>query len=405
MNEPVDLTFGGERYLSMVVALNDVEGTQLGLLYVGVEFEEIVAEQRAAQREVLTATGIAMTIGAVIAVGLGLLFTRPVTALALAARRIRENDLQSPVPRVGPRELRDLGAAMDEMRLAIREARENLIGANERLSQRADDSAAGLAALTQELAVVHGVTSGLGRDLGEAMQTASEQLTRLDWVDGACTLLRRPSGELIATAQHGMRPGADDALQATPRRQFSAIGIEDVYIENADVRGPAQALVPHGIRALALLPINGARDYGLLAVSAEHSTESPRATAPCFAPSVPRWRRRSTASSWRRRSRRAAGSLSRCYERCRTARSSSTPRAGASHATRPPPVCSAWRGAPSPGGSSRSGCRCPASPSTACAGPLRQNRKMHATCCSSRTADCSRSPPGRSLSWTAADGA
>jgi PAS domain S-box-containing protein len=272
-NRPVDLTIGGERYLSMVLPLRGTDGTSLGLMYVGVEYDEIVMEQRAAQREVLTATAIVLAIGLVIAVGLGVLFTRPVTALVRSARRIQENDLQSPVPRVGPRELRQLGAAMDEMRVAILEARENLVGANTQLAARAEVSAAGLAAVTQELAVVHGVTTGLGGSAAEAMQVATEQLTRLDWVDAACVLLRRPTGELYPNAEHGMRAGADVALAAVLRRNFATVGTDGVYIENADVRGPVQELVPHGIRALVLLPLTASRDHGLLAVCAERATE------------------------------------------------------------------------------------------------------------------------------------
>jgi len=272
-DHPVDLTIAGERYLSMVLPLRATDGTSLGLMYVGVEYDEIVVEQRAAQREVLTATAIVLTIGLGIAIGLGVLFTRPVTALVRSARRIQENDFQSPVPRVGPRELRQLGAAMDEMRIAIREARENLIGANAQLAARAEASAAGLAAMTQELAVVHGVTTGLARSAAEAMQVATEQLTRLQWVDAACVLLRRPTGELYPDAEHGMRAGADVALAAVLRRSFATIGAEGIYVENADVRGPVQALVPHGIRALALLPLTAGRDHGLLAVCAEHATE------------------------------------------------------------------------------------------------------------------------------------
>ena len=270
---PVNLTIGGEQYLSMVLPLHASDGVMLGLMYVGVDHDAIVMDQRAAQREVLTATAIVLAIGLAIAAGLGVLFTRPVTMLVRSARRIQENDLQSPVPHVGPRELRELGAAMDEMRAAILEARENLIGANAALAARAEASAAGLAEVTQELAVVHGVTSGLGRSAAEAMRVATEQLTRLDWVDAACVLTRRPDGDLVPAAEHGMRPGADEALAAALRRNLATIDTGGVYVENVDVRGPLQTLVPHGIRALALVPLTATRDHGLLAVCAERAID------------------------------------------------------------------------------------------------------------------------------------
>ena len=154
-------------------------------------------------------------------------------------------------------------------------ARENLIGANTALAARAEASAAGLAEVTQELAVVHGVTSGLGRSAAEAMQVATEQLTRLEWVDAVCVLTRRLDGGLVPVAEHGMRAGAAEALAAALRRNLMAIDTAGVYVENVDARGPLQSLVPHGIRAMALVPLTTTRDHGLLAVCGERATEYP----------------------------------------------------------------------------------------------------------------------------------
>jgi hypothetical protein len=67
---PVPLTINGERYLSMVLPLRDSDGANLGLMYVGVEYDAIVMEQHAAQREVLTTTAIALSIGLAIAFAL-----------------------------------------------------------------------------------------------------------------------------------------------------------------------------------------------------------------------------------------------------------------------------------------------------------------------------------------------
>ena len=273
-DHPVEVMIGGEQYLALVTPLNASSGERVALMYVGVDHEAIVAEQREAQREVLTATAIAMTIGALIAAGLGVLFTRPVTQLVRSARRIQDNDLYSAVPRVGPRELRELGEAMDEMRLAILEARENLVGANEQLVARVNESDAGLAAVTQELAVVHGVTTGIVQTPAEAARVVAEQLTRLEWISGVCLLLRS-EGLLRVVAEHGLRPGASSSLEGIVRTEFAGdVPLDGLYFENADSRGPIQVIVPLGIRSLALLPLAGTRgNLGLLAVAAERTTE------------------------------------------------------------------------------------------------------------------------------------
>lgn len=273
-DQPVEVTIGNEQYLSLVTPLNASSGERVALMYVGVGHDKIVTEEREAQREVLTATAIAMTIGTLIAAGLGVLFTRPVTQLVRSARRIQENDLHSAVPRVGPRELRELGEAMDEMRLAILEAQENLVGANEQLVARVTASDAGLAAVTQELSVVHGVTTGIVQTPAEASRVVAEQLTRLDWINGVCLLLRA-DGQLRVVAEHGLRAGASRSLEGIVRTEFAGdVPLEGLYFENADSRGPMQVIVPLGIRSLALLPLVGARgNVGILAVAAERTTE------------------------------------------------------------------------------------------------------------------------------------
>src|SRR4029079_12397341 len=89
--------------------------------------------------------------------------TRPLLALVDAARRIQGTDLQSPVPRSGPRELQELGAALDDMRLAIRAAREQLLGQNAQLEGRAQQTAAVLSERAQDLAVMNAIASDLMR--------------------------------------------------------------------------------------------------------------------------------------------------------------------------------------------------------------------------------------------------
>ena len=59
------------------------------------------------------------------------------------------------MPRRGPQEFRELATALEDARIAIRAAREDLTRVNAGLSQRVDASAASLTAATTELSVMH----------------------------------------------------------------------------------------------------------------------------------------------------------------------------------------------------------------------------------------------------------
>ena len=74
------------------------------------------------ERDFLIALGAALLVGAALAAGAETFVSRPLSALAQTARRIRTGDLDTPVPSAGPSEVRALAAVMEEMRIAIRDA-------------------------------------------------------------------------------------------------------------------------------------------------------------------------------------------------------------------------------------------------------------------------------------------
>jgi len=129
------------------------------------------------------AVGFALAAGVGLAVLLNALTLRSLRKLTRAARRIRGGGLRSPVPRSGPVELRAVGTALNDMRVGVREAREQLLAANEALAAQAAASAAGLSAATGELAMMHGVVAAIARDPGTDARAAVDGLLCLEWVD------------------------------------------------------------------------------------------------------------------------------------------------------------------------------------------------------------------------------
>ena len=268
---------GNESYLSMIVALQAGISGDVGTVYVGVRRSLIDADRSDAQRQVLTAAGIALGVGAVLALGFGLLLTRPVSALASAARRIQNNDLHSPVPRSGPREMRELAGALDEMRLSILETREDLIGHNMELALRADASDAGLSQATVELSVMHNIIEELTHAPADAPDTAAVQLLRLDWIDGASIALRGADGQFRLAADRSFAPGVADAiLRALNGGLTEPTLAAGVFV--GDSRGSLTfaPLAQHDVAAIAIVPMaTSAGIMGALAVTATHPLAYP----------------------------------------------------------------------------------------------------------------------------------
>ncbi len=135
---------GTDHLLSAFVPLTSPTGQPLGHLYVGIDQSLVDASIRESRLGVLRSLAIATAIAALVAWAAALLAIRPIHALAEAARRIQANDLESAVSITGPAEIRGLGEALDDMRLAIREGREAMLLANRDLAAQFDVSTVNL---------------------------------------------------------------------------------------------------------------------------------------------------------------------------------------------------------------------------------------------------------------------
>jgi PAS domain S-box-containing protein len=200
----------------------------------------------------------AAAVGGTLALGFWMLTARPLGSLVAAARRIQADDLNSPVPLAGAREFRDLGRALEEMRRAILASREELVGQNKDLATRAEASSAGLSAVTQELAVMHTVVTESVQAPADSPRVATEQLTRLHWVDAACVALLDRDGRLTIAAESGFRPGAAAATLDVVQHELATQAFADgAFVEDARRTDATRILQSQGVRALAAVPIPG----------------------------------------------------------------------------------------------------------------------------------------------------
>ena len=210
----------------------------------------------AVERPVAEALAVALLAGAALAAA-GALAARPLLRLAGAARRIRESDLETPVPRSGPVEVRRLAEAMDEMRLSLRETHEDLLRLNRGLTQRAETSTAGVAAATQEFAVLSSIVSRLTGGRSDGMSGLADELTRLDWVEGAFIALADGEGRLVAAGQSKLGPGAVEGTLATVQEAFPPEALaRGIFVEDAALRHSTRPLVAHGVAAMAVVPLD-----------------------------------------------------------------------------------------------------------------------------------------------------
>ncbi|MGE3857535.1 MAG: ATP-binding protein, partial [Dehalococcoidia bacterium] len=230
--------------LSDFVTFRDGGGSVLGDLYVGIDHDTIaesVTETRGAVLRTMVAAILMATASAWL---FGWLAMRPLQPLLIAARRLQQNDLESPVPATGPTELRQLGEAMEDMRLAIRQSRDALQSANRDLASRVSSSDASLSEVTQDLDVMQAVVSQLAGEAAGGLPSVAEELLRLEWVDGAFIALATESGALSTASAAGLPAGASTAvleaiepqLVETPERDFD---IDDTTSYAASVRLPS----------------------------------------------------------------------------------------------------------------------------------------------------------------------
>jgi len=210
---------GNDEFLAMATPIRTPGGGEpVGMIYLGIPRSVVTAAEQEAGREVLISTAAAIAIGVIVAATFGLLVIRPLRGLLQAAQRIQANDLEQPVPLAGPREVRDLASALDEMRLTIRDTREDLMRLNRGLTQRVAASTADLSAATLELSVMHQIVAHLSGGAGGGLPEVPEELTRLDWVDGAFVALADSTGRLTRASEANMPM---DAVQVALQLLYS----------------------------------------------------------------------------------------------------------------------------------------------------------------------------------------
>ena len=226
---PIHVPIGDADYLSQFVTYRDASGTVLGDIYVGIDHERTIATVDETRGAILRTMAIAMLIATVAAWFVGWLTTRRMQPLLAAAGRMQQNDLESPVPVGGPVELRQLGRAMEDMRLAIRQGRDALQNANRDLATQVSTSDASLSEVTQDLDVMQSVVAQLAGDAAGGLPGVAEELLRLEWVDGAFIALATEEGALSTAASAGLPQGAaatvleavEPHLVATPDAAFA----------------------------------------------------------------------------------------------------------------------------------------------------------------------------------------
>jgi len=248
------LDFGaGRQYLSSVLTIRDREGNRVAHAYVGVDRRTVRAAANAASRRVITAVVGAGVIGLALSAMLTALAVRPLSGLVRAAQGIRANELDRPVPVSGPRETRQLGAALEEMRRAIRQAREALLSTNLRLEEQVSASAADLTETTMDLAVIDSVMSQIGHGSRAGIAAAPETLTRLTWVDGAVVALAAPGETLDVIGISMLSHAAADLLVQDVRRTLRSAPDEVLWVQRTAQSYPE--LDALGIRAFAAMPM------------------------------------------------------------------------------------------------------------------------------------------------------
>lgn len=253
--EPREITLGGENYLSDFVTFRDRNGGVLGDVYVGIDHDTISASVSETRGAVLRTMVVAL-LGATAAAWLfAWVAMRPLQPLLVAARRLQQNDLESPVPATGPTELRQLGEAMEDMRLAIRQSRDALQSANRDLASRVSTSDASLSEVTQDLDVMQAVVSQLAGDAAGGLPSVAEELLRLDWVDGAFIALATEHGALSAAASAGLPAGASAAVLETIEPQLVHTPERDFEIEDTTNHAGAGRLPSWLVGGLSVAPM------------------------------------------------------------------------------------------------------------------------------------------------------
>jgi len=190
----------------------------------------------AAERRFFMTTLVTGLVAALLATLGSQRLARPFTALGVAAERIGRGDLVSAVPRAGSREARALGAALDEMRIQLAEART-------RLEQREAEARALLGGMSEGVLAVDRdrIVRTMTPRAAEILRVeAAESLGRFcgDVFHPSAALTKRPCATACPIVDARAR-GSSRAVERIERRG----SIASVVVTSAPPTGDHQVLV------------------------------------------------------------------------------------------------------------------------------------------------------------------
>jgi PAS domain S-box-containing protein len=253
---PSVFSINGASYLSTLLTLQTFADDFVADLYLGVPESTILSSVRDVQQAALRTTAIGVVVAIALATGLAVIVVRPIRDLVEAARRIQANDLETAVDTSGPSEVLELGDALDDLRIAIRQTREAMLSVNRDLASRFDASAASLSEASQELAVMHSVLGALSTEASAGLIGVTEHIAQVDWVDGALIALATEDGRLSLAASTGVRVAGANAVLQVVERGLRGQRIESGVIVPDTGANPATAsLGAFEIRGLTAQPM------------------------------------------------------------------------------------------------------------------------------------------------------
>jgi len=254
-NGTTTIAIGHDRYLAAFVPLTSPSGVTIGHLYTGIDMGVVNQAISATRLRILTSLAIGMSIALVAAWGGSLVAVRPIKALADAARRIQANDLESAVLVSGPAEIRSLGEALDDMRLAIREGRDAILLANRDLAAQFNVSTVTLTEVTRDLTVIQAVLSHLSGERSGGLTGAAEELAELDWVDGVFIAVATESGDLSVAALAGLAPGTAGITLDIARQRLEGDLAHEWEVVDTAAAGDTARLAAWGVGGVFVTPM------------------------------------------------------------------------------------------------------------------------------------------------------
>ncbi|MQC47877.1 MAG: HAMP domain-containing protein [Chloroflexi bacterium] len=244
MGQMSTVQHGNVPYLAMVLPLTGPDGGPLAELYFALDRQVVDSAVSSVRMRALRATLGGALLASALVIIFATLIVRPLRSLLDSAIAIRSNELERPVPQTGPQEVREIAAAMDDMRLAIRQSREVALSVNRDLASRFDASAASLSDATQELRVMYRVLAALNGETPGGLASVAEFLSDLAWVDSAVIGLATEQGRLSFAAASGVPVMAAHQLLGIVEGGVLGQRLEDGFIVSSTAAVPETQLLP-----------------------------------------------------------------------------------------------------------------------------------------------------------------